>query len=355
MAKKRILIIGPIAPPFGGVSVHISRLAELLKNDFEFDFVDESRTKKTEYFNLRSFNLLKYLKKVKNTDLIYINSGTSNLRIFHLLSAKFFAKKTILTIHSFPKTNKLLNAFISNFYRLSNKVILVNEHLNRNLILPKNKTVIREAFIPPSIENETSLPGYISDWLSEKKKKGEIVICANASRLEMSNNEDVYGLDLCISICERLNKKKIPANFIFVVSSMDKNEEKFLEYKEQIKKSNLTEIFLLVNEKLSFVKLIQMSDVVVRGTNTDGDALTVREALFLKKPVIASDVVKRPEGVILFKNRSIDDLESKLEKLALKKNGQEFDYKDFGQLNETSQFYINLIETVLLNKNCRKA
>jgi len=33
--------------------------------------------------------------------------------------------------------------------------------------------------------------------------------------------------------------------------------------------------------------------------------------------------------------------------LILEKNGQEFDYKNCGQLNETSHFYINLIETVL--------
>jgi hypothetical protein len=120
-----------------------------------------------------------------------------------------------------------------------------------------------------------------------------------------------------------------------------------LKYKEQIKKRQLTEKFLLVNEKVSFVKLIQMSDLVVRGTNSDGDALTVREALCLKKPVVASDVVKRPEGVILFKNRSVDDLESKLENMILKKNGQEFNYKNSEQLNVTSHFYINLIETVL--------
>lgn len=54
-----------------------------------------------------------------------------------------------------------------------------------------------------------------------------------------------------------------------------------------------------------------MCDMFIRPTNTDGDALSIREALTLKKPAIASNVCKRPEGTVLFENRNIDDLYSK--------------------------------------------
>ena len=37
----------------------------------------------------------------------------------------------------------------------------------------------------------------------------------------------------------------------------------------------------------------------------------IPEAISLKKPALASDVCKRPEGTILFENRNIDDLYSK--------------------------------------------
>jgi hypothetical protein len=79
-----------------------------------------------------------------------------------------------------------------------------------------------------------------------------------------------------------------------------------------IKKLNLNECFLLLNENLSFVRLIEQADIVLRPTNTDGDALTIREALYLNKTVIASDVVKRPSGTILFKSRDTNDLEIKI-------------------------------------------
>jgi glycosyltransferase involved in cell wall biosynthesis len=42
------------------------------------------------------------------------------------------------------------------------------------------------------------------------------------------------------------------------------------------------------------------ADVFVRATNTDGDAISVRESLSLRVPVVASDASPRPPGVSLF-------------------------------------------------------
>lgn len=54
--------------------------------------------------------------------------------------------------------------------------------------------------------------------------------------------------------------------------------------------------------------LMKQCDLVLRPTNTDGDALTIREALYFGVPVIASDAVRRPTGTILFRNRDAKDL-----------------------------------------------
>ena len=50
------------------------------------------------------------------------------------------------------------------------------------------------------------------------------------------------------------------------------------------------------------------SSVLLRPTNTDGDAVSVREALWLGVPVIASDVVERPAGTELFRTRDAESL-----------------------------------------------
>ena len=55
-----------------------------------------------------------------------------------------------------------------------------------------------------------------------------------------------------------------------------------------------------------------MSDLTLRATNTDGDALSIRESLFLNTPIIASNATSRPTGTIVFDSRSQDDLNAKV-------------------------------------------
>jgi len=58
--------------------------------------------------------------------------------------------------------------------------------------------------------------------------------------------------------------------------------------------------------------LLQEADAVVRSTFADGDAITVREALDLGVPVVASDTDFRPAGVVLFRKGDAADLLEKL-------------------------------------------
>jgi glycosyltransferase involved in cell wall biosynthesis len=58
--------------------------------------------------------------------------------------------------------------------------------------------------------------------------------------------------------------------------------------------------------------LLRASDVAVRSTFVDGDAITVREALALGVPVVASDTAFRPDGVTLFRRGDVADLTAKL-------------------------------------------
>jgi len=352
LIKKQILIIGPIPPPFGGVSIHIKRLSNLLKDDFDFDFIDESREKKKEYPNIRGENFLLYLKKVKDSDLLYIHSGKNILRVLHIIVAKFFLKKVILTIHSYTKKiPRIVSFLISIVFRMANTVIIVNSETKTQLILPERKYILKEAFIPPDIESEPELPKYILQWLLDNKIKGIPIICANASKLETYDNVDLYGLDLCIEVTRRLLTQGIPIKFIFVVASTHKNRHQYLKTQTLIKALDLEDYFLLISERLSFVKVIQLSDIVLRPTNTDGDAITIREGLFLNKLVLASDVVKRPENVFLFRNRNIDDLESQLKNIIqLNCSADYHSVTCTNSTNELRNFYSQLIKNTFLQK-----
>jgi glycosyltransferase involved in cell wall biosynthesis len=343
--KKKILLIGPLPPPKGGVSIHLDRLSKLLENDYDIEFIDESHLIKKKYFNLRSFNLARYFKIVKSVDLIHINSGTSLLRIFHIIIGTLLFKKIILTIHAYPTRKNFFLRYIDRiFFSLPDLVIVVNPDIFARVSLPARKSIIKEAFIPPIMEMEPDLPDKVIAWINNRKSVNRIIICANAYRLEIFNDQDLYGLDMCIEAANYLINNGYHVSFIFNVSTLEKYEERYDRFTLDIENYNLQDNFLLINENLSFVNLISSSDIVLRPTNTDGDALTIREALYLGKPIIASDVVVRPLGTVLFKSRNADDLVDKI--ISVVNSYSKTDHqmnKDFE--NDFKKEYIEMIES----------
>ena len=62
--------------------------------------------------------------------------------------------------------------------------------------------------------------------------------------------------------------------------------------------------------------LLDRCDILLRTTLFDGDAISVREALFLGKPVVATDNGMRPDGVILIPIHNADALVAAIIELA---------------------------------------
>jgi glycosyltransferase involved in cell wall biosynthesis len=62
-----------------------------------------------------------------------------------------------------------------------------------------------------------------------------------------------------------------------------------------------------------FMALLARADVFVRPTLVDGDSMSVREALSVGTPTVASDTVHRPPGVSCYRTGEVDDLVVKLD------------------------------------------
>ena len=349
--KLKILITGPVPPPAGGISIHIQRLSYLLQDEFDIDFIDESGLKKPGIHNMRSPDIFTYLKKVAASDILFIHSGNRLFKKIHLLTGRLFAKKVVTTIHGYGKRRMQPFRFIDGlFFRLAHKIILVNAEIKDKVPLPAGKCVLKHAFLPPVMKNEPALPTTITAWIEKARSKNEVIICANASKLGLYQNEDLYGLDMSIDVASRLLSKGLPVSFVYTVSSTLNSMDIFNKNIQLINEINLQDHFMLISEKLSFVRLIENADIVIRPSNTDGDALTVREAIFLGKPTIASDVVERPTGSILFKTRDMDDLEMKLEEQVRKiRSGANAPLGVSKQPNEDfKSFYTDLFNSVAL-------
>jgi hypothetical protein len=56
---------------------------------------------------------------------------------------------------------------------------------------------------------------------------------------------------------------------------------------------------------------MQVCDASIRNTTTDGDSLSVKESLYLKRYTFATDAVNRPPGCILYKRGKFNDFLNK--------------------------------------------
>ena len=318
---KNLLFIGPAPQSIGGISIHIRRLAGLMKRDYDIDYVDEGHTRYEGVFNLRSGNVFKYLGKVFKADIIHIHSGTYLLRAIHIVICKMLLRKqVIVTIHRDPNIEPHIR-LTKWLLKRCNCAILVNkEGYNTMRSEGKCKYMLQPAFLPPDMEGEAPLPETITNWIEKtKQNEGAYLLCSNAWNLVMHDGQDLYGLDICIeSMIQLQDNTDKQFYLIFVVASNTEQQERMAGYKKLITDNGLEDKILIWEKPASFVRILQKCDLVLRTTNTDGDAVSIREALHFGKPVLASDAVKRPEGVALFKTRDVGDLTNKIMEMATK-------------------------------------
>lgn len=322
LVKRKLLVMGPAPKALGGVAIHLRRLEDLLKDDFDIFYVDEGRERYDGIFNLRSLNLFRYLKLVFTANVVYINSGSPILRIFHILICKIiFRKKTIVAIHHDIIRESLIS--LSKFFvKKCDTLLVVNETTEKVFSGSVKNLICFAAFIPPDLDQEPELPELVADWCNKRRKSSDTVIMvSNAWNLVTHNGFDLYGLDLCIEAMRLLVEKGVTNYYlVFVVASNTSNQKMMEGYKHFIQENKLEDYILIWESSLSFVRLIKESDIVLRATNTDGDPLTIREAFCFGKSVIASDVIARPENTLLFKNRDAESLSRTILEATCSKN-----------------------------------
>ena len=313
---KRILIISPMPPLIGGVSVSSKRLYDNLKND-GYD-VDVYNVKfKNTIFNRPIFIFLKfliipiYIIAHKRYDIIHCHVA-GDIRKFYIALFKPFFKKAKLfyTIHGDIKTllNKTLFLLAMN---KADRIICVQN--GDSLKLPekiRHNAVDIPAFIIPNNIKNISVPKYILTFLSEKNIPKIIM---NGSIVTSENMYDLYGFEDTVSLFFRLKEMNINTRLVMIVNGLKRNIEQenlLKKISEQIVNEN--NILLVTDEIFELMPLFQYCDICLRPTKTDGDSLTIREALSMGCKVIASDVSARPEGTITYHFGDPDNLLEKV-------------------------------------------
>jgi glycosyltransferase involved in cell wall biosynthesis len=298
----RILQLGPYPPPNGGVQTNLKAIHDLLgERGHHASVIAMTRDSQTEnvpdVYKPRSiFELLKLLLTLRY-DIVHLHiGGNLNFRLAALMTLCGLLpnRKSIVTFHSGGYAAEAVHSakFFSRrgfAFRSVDFVIGVNEQMLEmfeRFGVEKQKMRL----ILPFVLQKPNRALAVLEELQRFAEKHQPFL------LTVGLLEKEYALSLQIEALEHVLEAFPKAGLMILGSGSLENE-----LREIIASKKYSEnIFLAGDVKRDItLHLIEKADVLLRPTYYDGDAVSVREALFLQTPVVATDNGMRPDGVNL--------------------------------------------------------
>lgn len=322
--KMHVLQLGPYPPPEGGINRNMLAIREELENSgHKCSIIATAKSSKITpednvYHPRSPQELITTLKKI-NFDILHLHvGGEITKRVLGLIAvcAFFGSGKSILTVHSggYPTSKEgkaaRKNSVRGAIFRQFEKIITVNPLIAdvfEKYGIERKKISVIHPFIHRNPDKSVEIPEKLKEF-AEKYSPFLLTVCLL---------EDTYDLFMQIDAMEKVLEKLPDAGLMIVGSgSLEGDLKKTIASKKYADK-----IFLTGDVEHKIVlHLINKADILLRTTKFDGDAIAVREALFLETPVIATDNKMRPAGVHLIPIHDADALIEKIENLG--KNGK---------------------------------
>ncbi len=317
MSNNQIAFWGTTPPPMGGMSVHIQRLT--LKMDLEkidyilYNFTNFEKVGK-QHVNIKSPMIWFIGLFFKQTPKVhYVITTRTIIRVLAVLFGLLKRKIVIIRVggKSFENAynsnllNKVFSVFVIKYCSVfigvnSDIVELAQRHKTKNVLLIPG-------FIPP-VDIQTELPSDIFSFFGNDSIK--IVV---SGKISPKATFDIYGLWEVIELAKEIKQKKIPVKIVMFIYGSSREEIE--EYKDSLNENGLNDIIYVNLKKLELWPTIKEVDLYLRPSRTDGDCNSLREALFFDRYAIATDIVPRPMGTILYKQNDIKYVISKIEEL----------------------------------------
>jgi len=318
----KISLLGPYPPPFGGISVHVQRLKERLdKRNIPCVVYNYSgwSNHETNIIGIRNrpWWLFKQLFQ-KTADILHCHGYSAMALIFLSILAMARKRKIVITSHGFlfpPARVPLLDriAFWIGIKAGIHFIVAGAEMEERipwaRYKIGNSQKHLISSFIAPIVREEdfTAIPREVWDFVNNHSP----LITANAYKIVFYNNHDLYGIDLCIELCQALKQSRPNTGLVFFLPEIG-DHEYFLKMKRRLAEKDLQDNFLFVTQKVQLYPVIMNSDVFVRPTAVDWFGVSVAEAIYFKVPTVASDVCPRAKGTLTFRNRDVSEFIDKV-------------------------------------------
>ncbi len=170
--------------------------------------------------------------------------------------------------------------------------------------IPAAKVAYVAPFIAPEAASprDARLPPKLRAFVAQHSP---IISAGAAALVATQDGRDLYGFDTFVALANAVAAAHPNAGFVF---QLPRRGDAALFDQAMAQAHGLDARLLIHADALDEGSdLWAVSDLFVRPTLSDGDSVSVREALCLGTPTLASDAVARPDGVHLFVSGSGDD------------------------------------------------
>lgn len=298
----RVVQLGPYPPPHGGVQTNLVAVRQYLRaQGIHCAVINITRHRRAEeddvYYPNGALELIWDLLR-KRYDLVHLHIGGMvpfRVVLLGLVASSVPWAKSVLTFHSggYPSLDEgkatRRDSLRALMFRRFDGVITVNDELV-NFFLRLGVSSARLRLIAPNAVATSAIADSLTEPLASFFAAHEPVL------LGVCGLEPEYDLPRQIQALGPV-RAAYPNAGLAIVGSGSRESE----IRAAIQSITYPEHILLCGDVPHAVTMRAIADcrMLLRTTLYDGDAISVREALFLGTPVIATDNGMRPDGVRL--------------------------------------------------------
>ncbi|MGB2753026.1 MAG: glycosyltransferase family 4 protein [Pyrinomonadaceae bacterium] len=311
-----VLQLGPVPPPEGGISRNMLAIRDELRSaGHRCSIIATSKSTvespEPDIYHPRSKTALIGLLRKLDYDVLHLHIGgevTKRLLALAFACTVFGGKRSVLTVHSggYATTDAAKNAKPSSLagriFRRFSRIVAVNEDLadvfSRYGVADEKLSVVLPYSLKAPNEN-VSVPADLTSFYAQHSP---LLLAVGGLEKDYDPLTQIAAMQDIVS--------DLPNAGLMIVGGGSMQTE----VETAIQNSGCADnIYLAGNvDHAVTLHLMRDADIVLRTTLFDGDAISVREALFLGTPVIATDNGMRPEGVELI---GVGDLSALVERV----------------------------------------